>query len=255
MASEKQLATPLRAVLVDDEPLIRKRFRQMLSHHPDVSIVGEAASAAEAVAVFAEVDFDLAFLDVVMPEANGFSLISRVPPTAAVVFVTAHERFARQAFDVAATDYLLKPVDPDRLAECLRRVRARLATQWASEQILVAEGDRTRRVTAAEIVAVEQAGDAAVLLHIARDVAARVSGRVGEWAERLQGRGLERVSRSLLLRPEAIVHLERLSRNEMLVELAGVAKTFRLGRTAAVRVNRLVSGSPQHDRQRFPGGH
>ena len=244
MASEKQLATPIRAVLVDDEPLIRKRFRQMLSHHPEIVIVGEAATAAEAGVLFSKVEFDLAFLDVVMPEANGFSLISKVPPTATVVFVTAHERFARQAFDVAATDYLLKPVDPDRLAECLRRVRARLATQRASEQILVAEGDRSRRVAAAEIVAVEQAGDAAVRLHIARDAAARVSGRVGEWAERLQGSGLERVSRSLLLRPEAIVHLERLSRNEMLVELAGVAKTFRLGRTAAVRVNRLVSGSP-----------
>jgi len=244
MASETQLATPIRAVLVDDEPLIRKRFRQMLSHHPEVIIVGEADRAAEASELFCAVGCDLIFLDVVMPEADGFSLISRVRPTAAVVFVTAHERFARQAFDVAATDYLLKPVDPDRLAECLRRVRARLATQRASEQILVAEGDRTRRVAAAEIVAVEQAGDAAVRLHIARDAAARVSGRVGEWAERLQGSGLERVSRSLLLRPEAIVHLERLSRNEMLVELAGVAKTFRLGRTAAVRVNRLVSGSP-----------
>lgn len=244
MASEKQLATPIRAVLVDDEPLIRKRFRQMLSHHPEIIIVGEAASAAEAAVLFSKTEFDLTFLDVVMPEANGFSLMSRVPPTAAVVFVTAHERFARQAFDVAATDYLLKPVDPDRLAECLRRVRARLATQRVSEQILVAEGDRTRRVTAAEIVAVEQAGDAAVRLHIARDVAACVSGRVGEWAERLKGLGLKRVSRSLLLRPEAIVHLERLSRNEMLVELAGVAKTFRLGRTAAVRVNRLVSGGP-----------
>ena len=218
MASEKQLATPIRAVLVDDEPLIRKRFRQMLSHHPEIVIVGEAATAAEAGVLFSKVEFDLAFLDVVMPEANGFSLISKVPPTATVVFVTAHERFARQAFDVAATDYLLKPVDPDRLAECLRRVRARLATQRAREQILVAEGDRTRRVTAAEIVAVEQAGDAAVRLHIARDAEARVSGRVGERAERL-------------------------SRNEMLVELAGVAKTFRLGRTAAVRVNRLVSGS------------
>jgi two-component system LytT family response regulator len=244
MASEKQSATLLRAVLVDDEPLIRKRFRQMLSHHPEIVIVGEAASAAEAGVLFSKVEFDLAFLDVVMPEANGFSLIGGVPPTAAVVFVTAHEQFARQAFDVAATDYLLKPVDPGRLAECLRRVRARLATQRANEQILVAEGDRTRRVTAAEIVAVEQAGDAAVRLHIARDAVARVSGRVGEWAERLRGSGLERVSRSLLLRPEAIVHLERLSRNEMLVELAGVAKTFRLGRTAAVRVNRLVSGSP-----------
>jgi two-component system LytT family response regulator len=244
MTAEQQMEMALRAVLVDDEPAIRKRFRQMLSHHAEIIIVGEAESAAEAGVLFSKVEFDLAFLDVVMPEADGFSLISRVPPTAAVVFVTAHERFARQAFDVAATDYLLKPVDPERLAECLRRVRARLATQRASEQILVTEGDRTRRVTAAEIMAVEQAGDAAVLLHIARDVAARVSGRVGEWAERLQGRGLERVSRSLLLRPESIVHLERLSRNEMLVELAGVAKTFRLGRTAAVRVNRLVSGSP-----------
>jgi two-component system LytT family response regulator len=244
MAAEKLVATPLRAVLVDDEPLIRKRFRQMLSHHPEVSIVGEAVSAVEAGGLLSTVECDLVFLDVVMPEADGFSLISRVPPAAAVVFITAHERFAWQAFDVAATDYLLKPVDPERLTECLRRVRARLAAQPVSEQILVAEGDRTRRVAAAEIVAVEQAGDAAVRLHISRDVAARVSARLGEWAERLKGLGLERVSRSLLLRPEAIVHFERLSRNEMLVELAGVAKTFRLGRTAAVRVNRLVSGSP-----------
>ncbi len=164
MAAEKLVATPLRAVLVDDEPLIRKRFRQMLSHHPEVSIVGEAVSAVEAGGLLSTVECDLVFLDVVMPEADGFSLISRVPPAAAVVFITAHERFAWQAFDVAATDYLLKPVDPERLTECLRRVRARLAAQPVSEQILVAEGDRTRRVAAAEIVAVEQAGDAAVRL-------------------------------------------------------------------------------------------
>lgn len=179
-----------------------------------------------------------------MPGADGFSLVDRVPSTAGVVFVTAHEKFAARAFDVAAIDYLLKPVDPDRLTDCLNRVHAKLMAQEADARISIDEGDRVRRVAAAAIVAVEQFADSQVCLHISHDTPAIVSGRLGEWAERLAKSGMIRVGRSLAIRPTAIVHFERLSRNEMVVDLHGVSKTFQLGRTAAIRVNRLLGTAP-----------
>lgn len=231
----------LRTVIVDDEAPVRKRFRQMLSHHPQIRIVGEAASVAEAGQLFAACGFDLVFLDIVMPGADGFSLVSQIPASAAVVFVTAHELFARRAFDVAAVDYLLKPVDPERLKESLRRVQVKLAGVTADDSIDLREGDRIRRVAAATIVAVERISDAEVQIHIAYDRPAIVGGRIGHWASALAPKGLVRVDRGLALRPEAITHLERLSRNDMVVELQGVSKTFHLGRTAAVRINRCLA--------------
>lgn len=234
---------PIRTILVDDEAPVRKRFRQMLSRYPQVSLEGEAASVAEAERLLASTPVDLVFLDIVMPGADGFALVDRVPATAGVVFVTAHEQFARRAFDVAAVDYLLKPVDPDRLTDCLNRVQAQMAAHKADTQVTIEEGDRVRRVAAAAILAVEQFADSQACLHIAYDTPAIVSGRLGEWAERLAESGLVRVGRSLAIRPSAITHLERLSRNEMVIDLRGVSKTFRLGRTAAVRVNRLL-GKP-----------
>ena len=141
---------------------------------------------------------------------------------------------------MAAIDYLLKPVDPDRLSDCLNRVQTRLMAQKADTRISIDEGDRVRRVAAAAIVAVEQVTDSQVCLHIAHDTPAIVSGRLGEWAERLTESGMVRVGRSLAIRLTAIVHLERLSRNEMVIDLHGVSKTFRLGRTVAIRLNRLL---------------
>jgi two-component system, LytTR family, response regulator len=113
-----------RAILVDDEPLARKRLRRLLDPHTDVEIVGEAGDGASAAALIAQVKPDIVFLDVQMPGMTGFDVLAQLRDRPHVIFVTAHDEFAVRAFEEQALDYLLKPVEPARLARALARAGA-----------------------------------------------------------------------------------------------------------------------------------
>ena len=122
---------PLTVLLVDDEPLAREGLRILLDRDPDIGTVYDAKNGNEAVAALRERPVDLVFLDVQMPEMDGFAAVREVgaeqmPP---VVFVTAHDQYAIQAFEVNAIDYLLKPVTADRFAKALERVKARIQSR------------------------------------------------------------------------------------------------------------------------------
>jgi len=114
---------PLRALIVDDEPLARERIRGLLHGVPDVVVAGECRDGPEAVAALKAGGADLVFLDVQMPGMDGFDVIRAVGPAAmpAVVFVTAYDRYAVQAFEVHAVDYLLKPFQVERFTEAVER--------------------------------------------------------------------------------------------------------------------------------------
>jgi two-component system LytT family response regulator len=114
-------------MIVDDEPLARRRLRSLLSGEPDVEIIGEYGNGRDAVTAIRETKPDLVFLDIQMPELDGFGVVREVGAAAmpAVVFVTAFDEYALKAFDVHAFDYLLKPVDRDRFASTIRRARGR----------------------------------------------------------------------------------------------------------------------------------
>jgi two-component system LytT family response regulator len=110
------------ALLIDDELSARADLRAKLAAHPEVGIVGEAATVDRARALLAEAAYDLVFLDIQLIGGLGFDLVPHVHPAARLVFVTAYDRFALRAIEVNALDYLLKPVNPERLAESLRRL-------------------------------------------------------------------------------------------------------------------------------------
>jgi two-component system LytT family response regulator len=118
----------IRTLIVDDEPLARERLRSLLAAENGFEVVGEAANGREAIGAVFQLNPELMFLDIQMPEMDGFAVIraleTKVPP--AVVFATAYDQFAVKAFEVHAVDYLLKPFDADRLQETLRRVTQRL---------------------------------------------------------------------------------------------------------------------------------
>ena len=122
-------------LLVDDEPLAREGLRMLLSQDPDVSAIHEAKDGAEAVAAILNTRPDLVFLDVQMPEMDGFSVVREVGAERmpAVVFVTAHDQYAIQAFEINAIDYLLKPVTGERFVRALTRAKARLGARPADE--------------------------------------------------------------------------------------------------------------------------
>src|SRR5258706_15228658 len=109
----------VRALIVDDEELGRRRIRQLLSLDSDVEVVGESRDGSEAIAAIAKLEPDLVFLDVQMPELGGFDVLTRIAPTKmpVIIFVTAFDQFALKAFEAQALDYLLKPFDDERFAQ------------------------------------------------------------------------------------------------------------------------------------------
>lgn len=111
-----------RALLIDDEPPARDILRALLADHPAITIAAEAGTLQTARTALARDDYDLVFLDIQLRGGTGFDLVPHVRPGARIIFVTAYDQHALRAFQVNALDYLLKPVDPARLAESLRRV-------------------------------------------------------------------------------------------------------------------------------------
>ncbi len=135
----------VRTLIVDDEALARETIRRLLGRDRDIEVVGECAEGGDAVQRITALAPDLLFVDVQMPEVDGFELLRQVGPSRipVVVFVTAHDAYALRAFDVEALDYLLKPFDDERFFRTLERAKARVREQRVHRltQGLVAELD------------------------------------------------------------------------------------------------------------------
>jgi two-component system, LytTR family, response regulator len=161
----------MRALIVDDEALARSKLLRMLRAFPDVEVVGEAADGATALTLAEQLRPDVIFLDVQMPEVDGFDVAASLPDDApALVFVTAFDQYALRAFDAQAVDYLLKPVEPERLARAVQRLRAsvRVTTRPSvgmPAQLMIADRGRTHVVRCDEIEWLE-AADNYVNIHL-----------------------------------------------------------------------------------------
>ena len=147
----------VRALVVDDESPARRKILRLLASHADVEVVGEAASGEAAVLAIERAAADVVFLDVQMPDIDGFEVLRRVhvPSTFFPVFVTAYDAFAVKAFEVNALDYLLKPVDPRRFDAMLDRLRAALDVAPRARRLLIADRQRAYFVEAARVDWVE----------------------------------------------------------------------------------------------------
>jgi two-component system LytT family response regulator len=126
----------IRTLTVDDEPLARERLRQLLQSEPEIELVGECADGQEALAAIKQQSPDLIFLDIQMPELDGFAVVEAITaePPPVIVFVTAHDKFALRAFEVHAVDYLLKPFDRERFQKALERAVDRVKHRKSFDQ-------------------------------------------------------------------------------------------------------------------------
>ena len=122
------MSDPLRVLIVDDEPVARRRLRRLLRAIADVVVAGECGDGATALDMIRELSPDIVLLDVQMPELDGFALLQAMSPEEipVVIFVTAYDQYALRAFEVHALDYVLKPVEAERLATAISRARVRV---------------------------------------------------------------------------------------------------------------------------------
>lgn len=224
IAKHFQRVMKIKTLIVDDEPLARQRMRTLLVEHADVEITGEFPSGSEAKASLGKLAPDLLLLDVQMPRMTGLKLAHLLvdAPLPLVIFVTAHDGFAVEAFDTRAVDFLLKPVRPERLARALDRVRDQLAAMHepvapkipvASPEVkpvlsrlMVKAADRVIFIATEQIDWLESAGNYVIVhagaeRHIIRETMTSLESD-------LPPKDFVRLNRSLIVNVKAIVELK-----------------------------------------------
>ncbi len=199
----------IRALIVDDEALARERVRTLLSASPGVTVVGECTGGREAVEAIVDQAPNLVFLDVQMPDLDGFQVLEAVSDEhlPAVVFVTAYDEYALRAFDVHAVDYLLKPIEPERFAKTLARVRDTLGDKSDGRLEALLDALATRDLPLDRLV-IRTRGKVSFLKPSEID-----------WVERLAPHGFVRVHRSAIVNVDRIKELEPWFHGEYVVHL------------------------------------
>jgi DNA-binding LytR/AlgR family response regulator len=202
----------IRALVVDDEEPARGELRYLLSAHPEVDVVGEAASAGEALALAEKVRYDVVFLDVELPGMTGLEVARLVLERSEhpeVVFVTAHQRYAVDAFAVEAFDYLVKPVEPERLARVVERLsQARKRQRPEVEKIAVVSAGGTQTLLDYDAVYwIEADGDYSRVHTFDRPYLSTSSLR--ELAELLSSSGFARIHRGHLVNLGKVAEVRR----------------------------------------------
>jgi two-component system, LytTR family, response regulator len=227
----------MRVLIVDDERLARAELRRMLSAHPAIVIVGEAADAAEAAVQIAALQPDLLLLDVQMPGGSGFDLLATLDDPPEVVFTTAFDQYALQAFEASALDYLMKPIEPQRLAAALERAAARLgqATAPASmpRKLFIRDGERCWFVRLEDIRLFESEGNYTRLYF---DGATPLLGRsLLQLEQRLDPQQFFRASRRHIVNLAAVRGIENGDGGALALKLDGMTVEVSRRRAAALR--------------------
>ena len=229
----------IKTLIVDDEPLARERIRTLLAKEPDIEVVGECANGDEALAAIKRQPVNLLFLDVQMPEMDGFELLGRLDrdELPAVVFVTAYDQHAVKAFEVHALDYLLKPFKQVRFKEAVQRVREQITRRQTDDvskrlmqllgdrkaapvylhRLTVRENERVALVKVDQIEWIESAGNYVVLHagkqnHVLRETLASLEAQ-------LDPKQFLRISRSVLVNFDQVRELQPLFKGEYVVVL------------------------------------
>jgi two-component system LytT family response regulator len=215
--------TPTRAIIVDDEALARERVRMLLADAPGITVVAECSGGREAVEQIVAERPDLVFLDVQMPDLDGFDVLEAVASEwlPAVIFVTAYDEYAIKAFDVHAIDYLLKPIEPERFRKALARVKKRdllaLLDERPIDRLVIRTRSKVSFLKPSEIDWIEADGKHAVLhagreTHVVRHTLTRLE-------QRLVPHGFVRVHRSAIVNVDRIKELEPWFHGEYVVIL------------------------------------
>ena len=238
----------LKVVLIDDERLARSELRRMLEEFSDVEIIGEAANSADGIEKVETLNPDLIFLDIQMPDKSGFDMLSQLDKAPHVIFVTAYDEYALKAFDVNALDYLMKPVEPKRLAEALLKVRQKNEEEILSynnrgilsetDQVFVKDGERCWFVRLSEVRLFESVGNYAKVFFGTNKPLILKS--LNALEERLDEKVFFRANRKHIINLRMIEKIEPYFNGGLLLDLNGGEK-IEVSRRQAVKFKEMMS--------------
>ncbi len=249
----------IKVLIVDDEPLARDRLQKLLEAEPDVTVLGQCSNGKEAVKSIREKAPDLVFLDVQMPELDGFGVVEALPAEQmpVIIFVTAHDKFALKAFEVHAVDFLLKPFDRERFQTALKRAKQRIGQKQPGEldqRLAALLAEIKPEATALERMAVKTSGrvifiktsdidwieaaDNYVNLHVGSESHLHRE-TLTALAERLPSKKFMRISRSTIVNVDRIKELQPLFHGEYAVILRN-GTTLTLSRSYRDVLDQLI---------------
>ena len=241
---------PIKAIIIDDERLARNELKKLLLQHPDINIIDEASGVDEGIEKIDLTHPDLIFLDIQMPGKTGFDLLSELEKAPRVIFTTAYDEFALKAFEVNALDYLLKPIDPQRLADAIQKLQTEIALEQASllgvnrgplsesDQVFVKDGERCWFVKLADIRLFESVGNyAKVYFDINKPLILK---SLNALEDRLDERVFFRANRKHIINLHWIEKIEPFFNGGLLVELKGGEK-IEISRRQSVKFKEMMS--------------
>lgn len=222
----------IRALVVDDDVVARAYLRHLLTAHGNVSVIGEAASLAEARELLRRSECELVFIDVALAGESGFDLMADMPPDARAIFITAHAGFALRAFEVNALDYLTKPFTAARLAAAIARLAPRTAEVAAhnGKVVHLRDGGRARITCMADICAIE-AQENYSRVHLVDGSQVMVRRPLKSWEDVLASPQFMRIHRTGIVNLTRIRSYSRDMSGGVTLEVQSLAHTIPVGRT------------------------
>jgi two-component system LytT family response regulator len=239
----------MKALLIDDERLARQELKSLLAPYPEIQIVGEANNAETAIESIKLLKPDVIFLDIQMPGKNGFELLEEISGLPEVVFVTAYDEYAIRAFEVNALDYLLKPVQPNRLAETVKKILNKDATSSSevkeqtqplndNDQVFVKDGEKCWFVKLSDIRLFESEGNY-VRVHFEKN-RPLILRSLNNLDERLNNRTFFRASRKHIINLKWVESIENWFNGGLMVKLRG-GEQVEISRRQAAKLKDMMS--------------
>jgi len=242
---------PVTAIIIDDERLARNELKKLLEQYPEIQIIDEASGVDEGVEKIELARPDLIFLDIQMPGKTGFDLLGELEKAPKVIFTTAFDEFALKAFEVNALDYLLKPIDPNRLSDAIQKLQTELALEQASllggsvrgplteaDQVFVKDGEKCWFVKLAEIRLFESVGNYAKVYFSTHKPLILKS--LNALEDRLDEHVFFRANRKHIINLHWIEKIEPYFNGGLLVELKGGEK-IEISRRQTVKFKEMMS--------------
>ncbi len=242
---------PITAIIIDDERLARNELKKLLEQYPEIQIIDEASGVDEGVEKIELARPDLIFLDIQMPGKTGFDLLGELEKAPKVIFTTAFDEFALKAFEVNALDYLLKPIDPNRLSDAIQKLQTELALEQASllggsvrgplteaDQVFVKDGEKCWFVKLAEIRLFESVGNYAKVYFSTHKPLILKS--LNALEDRLDEHVFFRANRKHIINLHWIEKIEPYFNGGLLVELKG-GEQIEISRRQTVKFKEMMS--------------